>query len=67
LDSRTIERAVETAIRRQRELPARFTCLGPILQNAGLVFICIARFPGAKTYFKVTETDSSGPVNFVGE
>jgi hypothetical protein len=66
LDSYTIERAIESAIRHQRHLTATVACPKPILQTAALTFTCTARLDGRNTVFDVSETDSDGHVRFVG-
>jgi hypothetical protein len=66
LDSYTIERAIESAIRHQRHLRSTAVCPKPILQAAGLTFTCTATFKDGSTVFSVTETDSDGHVSFVG-
>jgi hypothetical protein len=66
LDSYTIERAIQSAIKHQRHLTASVVCPEPILQSAALSFSCSAALRGASTEFAVTETDSDGHVTIVG-
>jgi hypothetical protein len=66
LDTYTIDRAIEDAIRHQKHLKARVVCPKPVLQGAALRFRCTATFKGGSTVFDVTETDSDGHVTFVG-
>jgi hypothetical protein len=66
LDSYTIERAIEDAIRHQKHLKARVVCPKPVLQAPALSFACTAAFKGGTTVFTVTETDSNGHVTFMG-
>jgi hypothetical protein len=66
LDSYTIERAIESAVRHQRHLKSTVTCPKAILQTAGLTFVCTATYKHGSTAFDVTESDSNGHVTFVG-
>ena len=67
LNSYTIERAIEDAIKRQRHVKSSVVCPKPVLQSSGLTFSCSATLTkGGKTVFLVTETDASGHVKFVG-
>jgi hypothetical protein len=67
LNSYTIERAIEDAIKHQKHLKSTVTCPKPILQSTGLTFTCTAKLQkGGQTIFSVTETDASGHVKFVG-
>jgi hypothetical protein len=66
LDSYTIERAIESAIRHQRHLKSKVECPKPILQTAALSFTCTATLRDGSNVFGVTETDSYGHVTFVG-
>jgi len=66
LNSAKVAAAIEHAVRMQRQLTVRVTCPSPILEQAGLVFRCVARGGGARTVFKVTE-QRGGYVRFVGQ
>jgi hypothetical protein len=67
LNSYTIERAIEDAIRHQRHLGSTAVCPRPVLQSTGLKFTCVATLEkGGHTVFSVTETDPNGHVRFVG-
>jgi hypothetical protein len=66
LDTQTIERGIQAAIKKRRHVTSTVVCPGPVLQAAGLKFTCLATYRGGHTTFHVTETDGLGHVTSVG-
>ena len=66
LDSHSVARAIQKAIKKQRHLKSTVHCPAPILQAKGLAFTCTAKVAHSSTPFSVTETDSRGHVKFIG-
>jgi hypothetical protein len=67
LDIRSVELAIQRAIRRERHRAAVVTCPAEVLQQKGLKFTCSAKTKGGVGIFTVTETDNDAHVSFVGE
>lgn len=67
LNTETVERAIEQSVLTQRHLRANVTCPSGVHQQKGLTFNCTALLPhGARTTFRVTQTDDKGHVTYVG-
>jgi hypothetical protein len=66
LDRYTVERAIQAAILKERHLHSTVSCPGPILQQKGLKFTCMATTKKGTGPFTVTEVNSVGGVTFVG-
>jgi hypothetical protein len=67
LDSTAIEHAIAASIRRQRHLAATVDCPSPVLQRAGLAFVCVASTTRGSLRFTVTETDGDAHVSIVDQ
>jgi hypothetical protein len=63
-----VQQAIEASILSQRRLRATASCPSEVLQQAGLVFRCIAAIDGgARSYpFIVNEIDNAGHVRYLG-
>ena len=66
LDTSKVSRAIEQSIQRERHLHAQVSCPLAVPQTNREAFVCMARTAGATTPFAVTESSSSGEVNYVG-
>ncbi len=66
LDSPSVARAIQKAIKKQRHLKSTVHCPAPVLQAKGLAFTCTAKLAHSSTPFSVTETDNHGHVKFIG-
>lgn len=65
LNTVAVERSIEASIRSQRHLASTVACPVNILQEAGVVFECVASIGRRHFPVVVTETDSKGHVAFV--
>jgi hypothetical protein len=66
LNYRTVEFAIQEAVRRKKHLRATVSCPKSILQAKGLTFRCTATTKLGTGPFVVTETNSVGHVSFKG-
>jgi hypothetical protein len=65
LNTVTVERSIEASIRSQRHLPSTVSCPFNVVQEAGIVFECVATVGRRHFPVVVTETDGKGHVAFV--
>jgi hypothetical protein len=66
IDANHVAAAITAAVHRERHKIAAVTCPAGIERRRGLRFYCVAQIGSEVTPFRVTETDSSGDVSFVG-
>jgi hypothetical protein len=66
LNTEEVERAIEKSIKEQRKLSSSVTCPVNIEQKKGNDFSCFAVIRGKRFEFKVTQTDDSGHVTYLG-
>jgi hypothetical protein len=66
VNAKRVDAAITTAISRERHQIATVTCPTGIALRRGMKFYCAAQVGQEITPFRVTQTDSSGHVSFVG-
>jgi hypothetical protein len=66
LNSHRIEVAIQEAVHTQKHVKTTATCPATILEAKGLQFTCTAKIKKGIASFRVTETNNTGHVNFVG-
>jgi hypothetical protein len=66
VDTTRVDAAITTAISRERHQIATVTCPTGIALRKGMKFYCAAQVGREITPFRVTQTDASGHVSFVG-
>ena len=65
LNVAAVKRAIRQSILSQRHLHATVACPDPVLQGAGIFFVCTATANGQRYRFAATEVDDNGHVRFV--
>jgi len=66
VNAKRVDAAITTSISRERHQIATVTCPSAIALRKGMKFYCAAQVGREITPFRVTQTDSSGHVSFVG-
>jgi hypothetical protein len=66
VNAKRVDAAITTAVSHERHQIATVTCPTGIALRKGMKFYCVAQVGREITPFRVTQTDSSGHVSFVG-